>query len=270
MQKKGDRMALYIFLGVFITVTVISNLIQYQYQCSCDFADYLIDDYGWINILSCVGVGGIVAGFIFWSWKIMLIILSSLIGLAVIVGLIILIVIRKGNKGKPKSNKKYEIISSNKSVYKCKNCGAILLKQIIKNKYGRKTIYLCECCGASGSLNEIKGDNQNQENENLEEIEISDFEEEYFDACIVMGFRPHNKHTQKQIDRKYDKLMEQVENNELSWDFDDRDDEDILDEAYDYFIENLKEIDEYLEKEKIEDIRKKYEYYISDDEDDED
>lgn len=268
-------MALYIFLGIFITVTVISNLIQYQYQCSCDFADFLIDDYGWINILSCVGVGGIVAGFIFWSWKIMLIIVSSLVGLGVIAGIIVWIVlyIRDKHEDYEYGDDEYEseeIISSNKSIYKCKNCGATLLKQTIEDYDGRKTRYFCEHCETSGSLKEIRENKQNNETNVVEEIDISDFEEEYFNACIVMGFRPHNKHTQKQIDRKYDKLIDQVENGEIYWEDDDRDDEDILDEAYDFFIENLKEIDEYLEKEKIEDIRKKYEYYISDDEDDED
>lgn len=251
-------MALYIFLGVSIVVTILSNLIQYQYQVSSDFAEYLIDDYGWINILSCVGGSAIVAGFIFWSWKIMLIIVASLVVVGAFVGLIIW---KLSNRDFSEEDESYEeIISSSKSVFKCKNCGASLLKQLVETDEGRKTRYLCEHCGVSGSLKEIR---QKKTDEKIEEIEINDFEEEYFDACIVMGFRPHNRHTQKQIDRKYDKLMNQIEEDEITFEEDDRDDEDILDEAYAFFSDNVDEIDEYLTKETEENIRKKFDYYNS-------
>ena len=97
--------------------------------------------------------------------------------------------------------------------------------------------------------------------QNAEEFELTDFEEEYFDACLVMGFRPHNVHTQKQIDRKHDKILDQIDNGELTFDDDDREDSDILDEAYDFFSDNVDEIEEYLKTEKEEKIKAKFEYY---------
>ena len=238
-----------VFLSIAGLVTLISNVIQYQYNDSDGFVGYLIDDLGWINILACVGGFAILAGFIFWSWKLMLLIVLFLIFVAIIIFLILYYI----NKDDEEDEENEEIVSQTKSVYKCKNCGASLLKLEVETGEDRKVVYKCEHCGISGTLKEIR-DNKNEEEivDSKTEIELSDFEEEYFSACETMSFRPHNSHTQKQIDRKYEKLTDMIYDGELSYDDDYRDDEDILDEAYDFFSENTDEIEEYLKETKYE------------------
>ena len=248
------------FLIVAVVLTIISNGIHFKCAECYDFEDYFIDEYGWINLTACVGVSVIMAGFIFWSWQIMLIILLVL----VVVGVSVLLIFLKTlNKEDDKGKKS---VLRSKSTYKCKNCGSNFIKEVVEDEYEetRRINYICEHCGISGSLKELRSEKGNKQNE---EIEIDDFEEEYFDACLIMGFRPYNTHTQKQIDRKYDKLMDQIENGEISYEDDARDDEDILNEAYDFFNENKGEIEDYLSAE--ENIKERFDFYQSEEVSDE-
>lgn len=94
------------------------------------------------------------------------------------------------------------------------------------------------------------------------EIEIDDFEEEYFEACERMLFRPYNFHSMKQIERKKTKLNEKIKRYEdiyedVDWYYSG----DILNDSYDFFIDNEREIKEYFDKYGEEEIKKRYEAY---------
>lgn len=230
------------FLGIAIVITIISNVIQYKYNDSDGFVEYLIDDFGWLNILICVVLSAIIAGFIFWSWLIMLIIMLALL----VIGAIVAIIIYKKNND---DNEDYdEEIIERKSNFKCESCGAHLIRQEIETYDGLEVNYICEHCGISFDKSELNKNKKSNKKEINEEIDLTDFEEEYFENCLIMNFRPYNKHTISQIERKYDKLIDECEI-----------DEDDLDSAYDYFCENLDEIDEYIENEKS--IKERFEYY---------
>ena len=101
------------------------------------------------------------------------------------------------------------------------------------------------------------------------EIEIDDFEEEYFEACERMNFRPYNIHSAKQIERRRDKLDRLIQNGEDVYDEDCYDQDEILEDAYNFFIDNEREIKEYFDKYGEEEIKKRYEAYADGDEEDE-
>ncbi|MDR0849984.1 MAG: hypothetical protein LBN07_00685 [Christensenellaceae bacterium] len=61
--------------------------------------------------------------------------------------------------------------------------------------------YKCEHCGINYTKAELNKSKDNvaehTEEEEIGEIEFADFEEEYFDNCIIFDFRPYNTHTEK-------------------------------------------------------------------------
>ena len=80
-----------------------------------------------------------------------------------------------------------------------------------------------------------------------------------------MDFRPYNFHSEKQIERKRDKLKKMIDNYEQIYDdvYFSMDAEEILEEAYDFFIENESEIKEYFDKYGETEIKNRYEAYES-------
>lgn len=142
--------------------------------------------------------------------------------------------------------------------YKCPNCGAAISKVYTDGEIG----YKCAYCNTTFEKKDMKlviaVDGAGY-------IEIDDFEEEYFNACERMDFRPYNFHSEKQIERKRDKLKKMIDNYEQIYDdvYFGRDEEEILEEAYDFFIENESEIKEYFDKYGETEIKNRYEAYES-------
>lgn len=74
------------WLSLVITLTVIITFIiciyHYKESCSSDLWDFLVDDYGFVIILACLTVGGMIVGSVYWSvgW-------SLLIGLPIVVSI---------------------------------------------------------------------------------------------------------------------------------------------------------------------------------------
>ena len=89
--------------------------------------------------------------------------------------------------------------------------------------------------------------------------ELSDFEEEYFDACKAFGFKPYNVHTKIQIERKYKKL--QNKRGEIPHDPGDNR-EEVLECAKEILLDYIKEIDKYLSANSEQEIKKRYEYFL--------
>ena len=77
-----------------------------------------------------------------------------------------------------------------------------------------------------------------------------------------MQFKPHNKHSEKQIERKYEKLENLLDEGETIYDFDsDADEYDLLEEGYEFFSDNEDEIEEYFKRYSPEEIIKRYNFY---------
>ena len=101
------------------------------------------------------------------------------------------------------------------------------------------------------------------ENGDLTYSDLGDFEEEYFEACERMLFRPYNLHTEKQIERKYKSLTDKIDSFEDVYDdigyfYSD----DILEKAYEFLNDNTEEIEEYFDKYGEEEIKKRYDVYV--------
>ena len=105
-------------------------------------------------------------------------------------------------------------------------------------------------------------DGRNLMKEELQKkIELTDFEEEYFDACQTFGYKPYNRHTQNQINRKYEKLQEQIDNGEIEFSCRD-DDNDVLDCAYNFLLDHIDEINEYFAAVPADEIKMRYEFCL--------
>lgn len=266
----------WIFLLVSVIVLVLACFIHYCAAECIDAEDFFIDEYGWITIVAILALALVVYGFIYWLWWAMLIIVGGLAVIAVIVFLIFYAL--DGGFERYDDNDYIDDDSdddeeSGKRVitrYKCPNCGAAITKY--ENPFGDKKKYRCDYCGTSFEKKDLKIITTciNENNEKTE-IEIDDFEEEYFEACERMDFRPYNRHTYKQIDRKRDKLQDMLDNcKNIYEDVSSYDSEDILDNAYDFLTDNEGEIEEYFDKYGEATIKERYEAYRKTEGDDND
>ena len=263
-----------IFWIVVAVVTLIALLIHaaIDWGGTYDFDDLIetfAESYGWVTVLVCLGIGGIVFGFIAWIWWAMLIITIVL----VIAGVVIGVIIHHANS----YDYDEESESEDKKIqtsFKCKNCGSSIVKEIYFDDDGYQRIkYYCEHCDSVFSKRELYG--LKNPDSKIEEYDLEDWEEEYFKACDILEFKPHNNHTQKQIDRKKERLENMSWSGEYEYEDDTMDTDEALDYAYDFFSDNEDEIQDYLNRYTPEEIKKRYEYYlliesIDDDEDDED
>lgn len=235
------------------------------------FAFFLVE--GWINALVVALLSVIVFGFVFWNWIIMLIILG-----VIIVAAVVLFIILANKFGSTDDSD--ESTDLKNTVYKCPNCGASIKKRY--NEDMDKTEYFCDYCKTCFSKKDIlngkvRVDNE-QKRDKYEDIELSDFEDEYFDACEKMFFRPYNAHTNSEIQFRYDKLKRKIDNFENIYkDVSFYGQEKILQEAYDFLVANKERIEEYFAKHTEEEIKTRTEFFMElkkgldeDDEDDED
>ena len=259
-----------IYAIVTVAILIIACVIHWFAVDAIDFGDFFVDEFGWITILSVLALGGIVFGFIFWLWWAMLLITIG----ALIIGGIIGIIIWRKNKAEERELSKIEE-SKSSTHYKCKNCSATITKIVSQNAYKKDVKYKCEHCDIIYS----KSDLYNIENAGTiigggkaNEIELTDFEEEYFDACQTFDFRLHNPHTKNQIERCYEKIKERINNFEIqfidnsktiftdSYDLDNS--EKVVKDARDFLINHIVEIDVYLRSLSQEKIKQRYEYFL--------
>ena len=234
-----------------------------------DFFDDFFGEYAWVTFVIVLALGGIVFGFVAWIWWAMLLIILVPI---VIIVIYLIIDNRDGFDGGDEEQPGTDSVES--TSYKCDSCGAPVSKFVTYDNYGKKKIdYKCTYCNTCYTKNQLLGifDSSNS----ISFIDLDDWEEEYFEVCDLMFFRPYNRHTMKQIDRKYERLQEKIDNCEEIYD-NSFDDQEILDKAYDFFSDNEDEIDAYFKKYTEEEIKDRYDFYtkynslIDEDDDDED
>ncbi|MBO7528207.1 MAG: hypothetical protein J6T74_10040, partial [Clostridia bacterium] len=82
------------------------------------------------------------------------------------------------------------------------------------------------------------------------------------EMCWVLNISPQEVHSEKQIEHKYNVFSAKIGNGSITYDDDDFDDEDVLYNAYDYFCENIDEINDYINLNNPTDIKKRYHYYL--------
>lgn len=250
-----------VFFIVFGIILIAACIIHWFAANCVDLEDFLIDEHGWVTIIVVIAVGAVVAGFVFWIWWVMLIILGCL---AVIGGIAGLIIRRANDYGGYYDGDDEEVVSQ-KTKYKCDNCGAKLVKFTVKKGFDDKTEYKCEYCGVSYTAKELLGVKMGADwmkEKGFDEMTLTDFEEEYFEACERFMFRPYNEHTQNEIERRYDKLNAKIDRYEDVYeDVNEWDQREVLEEANDFLTESEKEIKEYFAKHTTENIKKRYEFY---------
>lgn len=225
-----------------------------------DFMDFMLYDYGLLVLLGLIALGGIIFGFIFWNWKIMLIITCAIAIIAIFI-LVTILIIKHVKKEEEYCEEDYDSIENDKmtTCYKCKNCGANISK-IIKNN---KIIYFCDYCKVSYTKKELLNLSKNdKDDDKYSDIELTDFEEEYFKNSQIMFLKPTSFHSSKVIDRKYDNLVDRIYNDEVLYNVSDEDQEDILDSAYDFFDEFEEEIEDYHKNTDVNEIKRRYEYFL--------
>ena len=253
-----------LMIVVPIFVLLIACIIHWFAADCMDFEDFFIDEYGWVTITAVCVLTGIVFGFIFWVWWAMLIIIGAVLLLG---GGVAIVLYKKG------ANESEEEKKEVKTNFRCPNCGANIVKE---ETFFEKRFY-CKYCDTEFTLKELKrGEAKPSEQEakvKEDGIDLSDFEEEYFDACYRFKFRPYNKHGRRQLERRYEQLQNRLFDIDKLYEDTDRDDDELLDEAY-AFLSEEEAIGAYLNEEKEEVIKERYEYflenYIADEEDEED
>lgn len=118
------------------------------------FIEFFVESFGWITLSIVSVLGGIICGFIFWHWKIMLIITIFAL---LILGLIIWLIVKHFNKGKifDEDIENY-IDNENNTKYKCNNCGANISKVFEVNENGEKNYkYICKYCNITYTKSDL-------------------------------------------------------------------------------------------------------------------
>ncbi|MBO7527076.1 MAG: hypothetical protein J6T74_04165, partial [Clostridia bacterium] len=152
---------------IFLIVTGIITLVVcsiwwYSYGCE-DMEDFFFEN-GWLPLSICLVLGGIIYGFVFWLWWAMLLIMIP------ILVIIIVLCISDGNDKKDRKEKY-------KSIFKCKQCGA----NLIKESEGGNTLYYCQYCDTKYSEKELKEQYHKEQNGKNNDYDLTDFEKEYFE-----------------------------------------------------------------------------------------
>ena len=234
-----------------------------------DFEDFFFDGYGWVTITAVCVLTGIVFGFIFWVWWAMLII----VGAVLLLGGGIAIVLYKKAGSYQTEEEGDEEVTEVKTNFRCPNCGGY----IIKGEAHRKKRYHCPYCNTVFTLKELQRGEATTSGQEIKDksavTDLSDFEEEYFDACYRLMLRPYNEHSKRQLERRYEQLQNRLIDVDKLYEDTDRDDDELLDEAYEFLSEEKEAIEAYLNEEQEEVIKARYEYflenYISGEEDEE-
>ena len=252
-----------IFWGIVLVVALIASLIHtaiVEYG-SFDFEDFFedfIDDYVWITFVTCLGIGAAIFGFMFWIWWVVLLILVAVIAIVATVSIIVYVRYKKEDEMAQIYNVKEKI----QTQFDCKNCGAKITKIIEENCFGNQKVrYICEHCNTVYEKRDLYS--LSNKSISAEPCDLDDWEVDYFEACFRLNFKPHNKHTGKQLERRHDSLYDKICNEEIIYDdVDDYDQEEVLDDAQDFFENNEEEIAEYLNSKDPNDIAKRFAYFL--------
>lgn len=230
-----------------------------------DFLDYLIDDGGLKLFLGLVVFGATVFGFIFWNWRIMLIIVVAII--LAIVGIVICL-FRDGSEDEEEGEEEHK--NYTKSIltnYKCKNCGATLTKTTTVENGKKNISYNCEHCSATYEKNDIKLDkNAESKNGSTNKYDLTDFEEEYFSSCYVLEIKPYSEISETTLQRKKNKKINQLLDEygmEDEYDLEEVSPEyaELIDN-YDYLCNIKEEFENYKKYNDVEVIKNKYNFYL--------
>ena len=252
--------------GIVLVVALIIHKLIVDGDLDLDMLDmFFIDDGGWITVLVVVLLAAIVYGFIFWIWWAMLLIVLGVSTLGV-VGLIVLVhFIRKEEESSDESDDE----DDNEEIatgYHCQGCGASLFKRFCEDDEGNmRPVYCCDFCGAQYTKKDLEN-KMTDSDTNVEEVDLDDWEEEYFDACYYLRFKPYCEHSERQLQRRYDQLNEEYDSADI-----DDDQWEKIEAANEFFKDEENEIGQYLQSNDEETIKKHYQYYLSliEDEDDE-
>lgn len=246
-------------------IAIIAFLI-YAYEDNVGIDDFddivgsFIEGVGWIIVLSIIGIGAIIYGFVFWIWWIMLIIV---LGVAVIAVVVWLITHNRSYRYKETGEIENKVV---KTKYKCENCGANISKIITGDGYGgERIIYKCDYCGITYDENDDYNEDEEDGGDEYddEEITLTDFEEEYFNACEKFFYKPYNEHSASRIENKYKELCARLKHGTIYEDSDDaKIDEIDLVSAYNFFKEQESEIEDYFLDYDEDEIKSRYEYYL--------
>lgn len=224
-----------------------------------DFFESYFECFAWLTFLIVCAIGAIVFGFLNWYWWAMLLIILGVISIPII---IVIVIVAKGKQEDKEweENSKKKTEHKEQTSYNCPNCGAKIVKITITDLNGNSEIkHKCEHCGSVMTKRQMLGI-QDPDIE-LQAYDLDDWEEEYFIACLRMNFKPHNHHTQKQIDKRQESIQAKIDDGEEIYEDEEEYDEDILNEAYEFFTDNVDEIQEYLKKYPKEEIQKRFKYF---------
>ncbi|MDY6367306.1 MAG: hypothetical protein SPL13_02165 [Clostridia bacterium] len=217
-----------------------------------DVFECFIGDGGWITVLIVLGIGAIIFGFVFWIWWAMILIVAAVFTLVLVVLYFI------GRDYNDENEEEKDII---KTKFKCTNCGAAIEK-ITTEDWEKKIVYKCPYCGITYTKKDLLNEKSVNEVKSNEKIELTDFEEEYFNSCFRLFFKPYNNHSVKMIEGKYNSLKGKIDDCEdIYEDIDCFDSEDILQSSKDFLINNEQEINDYILKIGETEIKRRYEFY---------
>lgn len=254
--------AILIYWIVVAVITVVLTLIHMGIACeefTIDIDDFF-ESFAWITFLASLTIGGAVFGFLNWYIWATLLILLTVIPAEII--LAIEMIRKRKKEEKEEEELEKEQTDEEQIAYTCPNCGAKITKITTTDTFGKRTEkYVCKHCGTAFTKKQLLS----IENPSIEvkDFDLDDWEEEYFDACTKLFFKPHNHHTIKQLERKVESIQETIDNGDDVYNSDEYDDEEILEDAYNFFTQNAEEIEDYLNKYQEKEIRSRYDYYCS-------
>lgn len=253
----------YIFLVVAIIVMIIHCYSVNDSLEDVNFLDYLVNDGGFLVLLGLVVLGAIIFGFIFWNWVIMLIITISI----VLVGIGVIVYFSQKDKKADKEIQKRKNYTENMLTNcKCKNCGASLIKNKTVKNGKRNIVYVCSHCGVSYDENEVKLDENIDKHNCVNKYDLTDFEEEYFNSCFILGIKPYGEISETTIERKKNKRINQLIDKYGVEDEYDLNTESLeyveLIDSYDYLCDIEDELETYKEENDVDEIKDKYDYYL--------
>ena len=252
-------------VGIPVVVLLIACVIHWHVTDCVDLEDFFVYEYGWVTILAVCLVSGVVLGCIFWIWWAVLLIAAALCVLGGI-GLFAHIKYNRQEDNFEETDfSEDDMTEKIKRNYKCPNCGAQIFEEKKTALANRAVRFYCTHCGTYFTERELKGFvDDDSKLEYSEDIDLTDFEEDYFEACYRLNFRPYNAHSKRQLERRYETIQNQIWEHDFVYDDDEdgSESEEILDGAYEFFKEESAAIEQYLNDRTETEIKARYEYFL--------
>jgi predicted RNA-binding Zn-ribbon protein involved in translation (DUF1610 family) len=225
---------------LIITVSVIATIIvcavHANSQSSIDVMDWLTDDSGWIVLLMCLVLTGVLAGIV----------------------LGILFWLQNREDTEDEECEEDEESEEQKSNYDCPNCGSKIVRVVFYKADRKNSKYECRYCDTNFKKNQLVNDADSKSEKSL-----STFEQEYFEACYIMALSPLEKHSKAMIERKYKKQEHKIEEGELVFHWDSIDCDEMLENAKEFFADFKEEIGAYLAESKKPETSEKWKHFVN-------